>query len=194
MFILGTMEPPRARYWLLAVALVLAGLAGYAGYVVYPRFALPAGVGAGLLVLAAAAGTAAFFSPCSFPLLVTLLTREAAGKRGAPATAALRFAVPTAAGAAAFLLLTGTLIALGGRELVSSVTFTSVAGRTLRISIGALLIFLGLIQASLLRISFHGFGERIGRPLGVASAGLRRRRPVAGLALYGFGYVLAGFG
>ena len=36
---------------------------------------LPAGEGAGLAVLAAGAGVAAFFSPCSFPLLVTALAR-----------------------------------------------------------------------------------------------------------------------
>src|ERR671911_3017045 len=80
----------RGRYWLLAAGLVLAGLAGYLGYVAFPRFDLAAGVGAGLLVLAAAAGVASFFSPCSFPLLVTLLPREGAddaevGRQARPA-------------------------------------------------------------------------------------------------------------
>jgi hypothetical protein len=54
------------RYGLLAVAVVVVGLAGYLGYVVYPRFDLPAVEGAALLGLAAAAGIASFFSPCSF--------------------------------------------------------------------------------------------------------------------------------
>ncbi|MDT8305317.1 MAG: hypothetical protein RRC07_05225, partial [Anaerolineae bacterium] len=59
----------------LVIAVLLLALAGYAGYVLYPRFALPAASGAGLLLLAAAAGLASFFSPCSFPLLATLLAR-----------------------------------------------------------------------------------------------------------------------
>lgn len=181
------------RFWLLAVGLVLAGLAGYLGYVAYPRFGLPAGVGAGLLVLGAAAGVASFFSPCSFPLLVTLLTREGGGD-GRPAARALRVAVPLSVGAIVFVLGLGALIALGGRGLAGSVTFTSLAGRVLRIVVGALLVLLGLIQSEILPISFHHLGDRIARPVVQAQARMRRRHPRAGLAFFGFGYLLAGFG
>ena len=55
----------------------MVGLAGYVGCLLYPRFGLPAAEGAGLLALAAAAGFAAFFSPCSFSLLAALLGRTA---------------------------------------------------------------------------------------------------------------------
>jgi hypothetical protein len=65
---------PTLAYWLLPLAALLITLAGYTGYLLYPRFDLSAGTGLGLLALAAAAGIASFFSPCSFPLLVTLLT------------------------------------------------------------------------------------------------------------------------
>ena len=70
--------PGRLKYALLATGVALLGLAGYVGYVAYPRFHLPSVAGAALLALAAGAGVAAFFSPCSFSLLLTLLAREAA--------------------------------------------------------------------------------------------------------------------
>lgn len=189
----GSDRGGRGPYLLLALGVVLAGLAGYVGYVAFPRFDLPAGVGAGLLVLAAGAGVASFFSPCSFPLLVTLLTREGT-RKGRPVRRALRVALPLAIGAVAFVLGVGALIALGGRGLAGSVTFTSDAGRILRIAVGSLLLLLGLIQAELVPISFHRFGDRIARPVLAAQARLRRRHPVGGLVIFGFGYLLAGFG
>ena len=183
----------RGRYWLLAAGLVVAGIAGYAGYVAFPRFDLAAGVGAGLLALAAAAGVASFFSPCSFPLLVTLLTREAA-RTGRPGVRSIRVAAPLSLGAVVFVLGVGALIALGGRGLAGSVTFTSTAGRVLRVAIGSGLILLGLVQAEVLPFSFHRLGDRIARPIVGAQARLRRRHPRAGMVLFGFGYLLAGFG
>jgi hypothetical protein len=58
------------RYLALTAGVVVVGLVGYLGFVVYPGLDLAAGVGVGLIALAAAAGIASFFSPCSFPLLV----------------------------------------------------------------------------------------------------------------------------
>jgi cytochrome c biogenesis protein CcdA len=191
--LLGNDGAGRVRYWLLAAGLVLAGMAGYLGYVAFPRFDLAAGEGAGLLVLAAGAGVASFFSPCSFPLLVTLLTRESPGE-GRPKVPALRVAVPLAVGAAAFVLGVGALIALGGRGLAGSVTFTSTAGRVLRVTVGSGLLVLGLVQAEIVPWSFHRLGDRIARPIVGAQARLRRRHPRGGLVLFGFGYLLAGFG
>lgn len=183
----------RARYWMLAVGVGLAATAGYVGYALYPRFDLPSSVGGGFLLLGAAAGVAAFFSPCSFPLLMTVLTRESgAGEgRGRPA---IRAAVPVALGAAAFLIVAGSVLALGGGALLSAVTFTSSAGRSIRIVVGGLLVVLGLVQAEILPLTFHRIGDRAARPLVSAAAGLRRRRPFLGLAAYGFFYLLAGFG
>lgn len=183
----------RDRYWFLTAGLVLAGIAGYLGYVAFPRFDLPAGVGAGLLVLAVGAGVASFFSPCSFPLLVTLLTREGT-REGRPARRALSVALPLSVGGVAFVLGLGSLIALGGQGLAGSVTFTSTAGRVLRIVVGAGLVFLGLVQAEKVPLSFHRLGDRIARPVLSAQAHLRRTHRRAGLVLFGFGYLLAGFG
>lgn len=69
-----------APYLLLVILVSGLGAAGYAGYALYPRFDLPAAEGATLLLLAAAAGVASFFSPCAFGLLVTVLAREVRGK------------------------------------------------------------------------------------------------------------------
>lgn len=61
----------RIRFWLLTGGVVLASLAGYLGYFAFPRFDLPAGVGAGLLVLAQEPGWRPFSprapSPSSSP-------------------------------------------------------------------------------------------------------------------------------
>lgn len=181
-------------YAILAAAVVVIAVAGYTGYVLYPRFDLPAVEGLGLLGLAAAAGVASFFSPCSFPLLVGLLGRQAveqtkAGRSAQPAV----FGGSLALGAAVFLLLAGVVIALGGEALFAGVTFTSPAGITIRIVVGVALITLGLIQTGILRFSLHGV-SRLAQPIARRQARLRRERPVAGFALFGFGYVLAGFG
>lgn len=192
----GTTRNRSVWYILLATGTGILALAGYAGYVLYPRFNLPAATGIGLLVLAAGAGIASFFSPCSFPLLVTLLARETSA-RAAPGESrlqrALTFAVALALGATAFLLLIGVGIALGASVLFEGVIFTSTAGRLVRLLVGGFLILLGLIQLGVLPVSF-GLVEHAARPLLHRQAGLRRARPTLGFGLFGFGYILAGFG
>ncbi len=195
-----TPRPPAQSsqtFWYIFLAAIVGvlALAGYTGYVLYPRFDLPAASGIGLLVLAAGAGIASFFSPCSFPLLVTLLARESGGRTGEPRTPlprALSFATALALGASVFLLLTGTAIALGAAALFEGVTFTSTAGRVIRLVVGTLLILLGLIQVGLLPVSFSA--HAVANPLMRRQARLRREQPTLGVGLFGFGYILAGFG
>lgn len=184
-----------ARYGLLVAGVAVLALAGYVGYELYPRFDLPAAEGAGLLVLAAAAGIASFFAPCSFPLLVTLLSRPGGGtdREAAPARP-LVYGAALSVGAAAFLLLSGVAIALGGRAFFESVTFTSTTGRTLRIAVGGLLIVLGLIQLGRLGDTSFRSVEGLTKNLNRSQARLRRRHPVAGYTAFGFFYLLAGFG
>ena len=177
--------------WVLAAALI--GLAGYVGYVVYPRFDLPAGAGAGLLVLAAAAGVASFFSPCSFPLLVTMLAKPLAETDGRPIRRALAYASALSIGAVGFLTITGGAFALGAGAIVDDVTFTSTTGRVLRITVGAGLVAFGLIQLNYIRVDLRHFEPRLHGVLR-KQAELRRRRPLSGFVLFGFVYLLAGFG
>lgn len=185
-------------YWLLGLGVLILALVGYTGYVLYPRFGLPAVEGASLLVLATGAGVAAFFSPCSFPLLVTLLARETGGdgqavQRRRPVGSAFFFASALSLGAAAFLLASGLVIALGGEALFAGVTFTSAAGRVIRAAVGILLILLGRMQAGALPLSLHAV-EHVSRPLMRSQAHLRHKNPILGFVLFGFGYLLAGFG
>ena len=185
----------RIRYGLLALAVALAGLAGFVGYLIYPRFDLPSVSGAGLLVLAAAAGVASFFSPCSFPLLLTLIARAAGGGEGTSGRlrSVLVFAAAFSVGVVAFVLALGALIGFGGSGLASSITFTSPTGIALRVSLGLLLVTLGLIQAEALAVSFHAV-ERFTQPVLKRQAGFRSRHPVLGSVAFGFAYLIVGFG
>ena len=181
-------------YVLLIVGVLFLSFAGYIGYIVYPRFNLPSVTSVSLYVLSAAAGLGAFFSPCSFPLLVTLLARSfGSGRDGSALKNALWYGAALAVGASVFLLLTGAGIAFGGGALFSRVTFTSTPGRILRIVIGSLLIFLGLVQIGIVSLPFDRIAE-LAYPIEKAQARLRMERPVLGFSLFGFGYILAGFG
>lgn len=183
-------DSPARRYALLVVLTAGAALAGYAGYVLYPRFDLPSVTGASLLLLSAAAGIAAFFSPCSFPLAVTLLAREATpGQRGR----LVRLTLWLGLGALTFLVLAGVLIAAGAGAFFKEVTFTSTAGVAIRAVVGALLILFGLIQLNVLPVSLLVV-EDAAKPLLARQAKLRREHPAFAFGLFGFTYLLAGFG
>lgn len=181
---------------LLAVIVATVALVGYVGYVAYPRFDLPPAEGAAVFGLAAAAGVAAFFSPCSFPLLLAILGRHASARARDIEPMATRPALlgaVIALGSGGFLLIAGLLIAAGGGAFFAEVTFDSVAGITVRAVVGVMLVGLGLIQAEVIGVSFRR-ADGVARPLMRRQARLRRDHPLAGHALFGFGYVLAGFG
>lgn len=182
-------SPARTKYLILLIGVLVTAISGYAGYAAYPRFNLPPVLGAGLLVLAASAGIASFFSPCSFPLLLTVLARVEGEEKAHPFERAAALSM----GATLFLLLTGGIIAVGGAALLEGVVFTSTAGRVIRISAGILLIFLGLSQAGYLKLPFHRV-EGIARRLMKREARLRRSSPFIGFFLFGFFYLVAGFG
>lgn len=184
----------QAPYAVLTVVTLAVALLGYAGYVLYPRFDLPAGTGASLLLLSAAAGIASFFSPCGFPLLVTVLARDTTGDGDRLSLRrALGFGAWLSLGGAGFVLLIGLLIALGAGGFFKTVTFTSTEGIVLRVIVGTLLLYLGLVQLNVFSAPF-GAVERLIRPLIGKQSSLRRDRPQLGFTLLGFGYLLAGFG
>ena len=184
----------RLRFILLSLLTLAVAIAGYAGYVVYPRFHLSPVAGSALLLLAAAAGIASFFSPCSFPLLLSILARApgVASDRGR-ATPSLVYAVALAVGAAVFLILAGLVIALLGTALFAGVTFTSTAGRLIRAAVGLVLIFLGLVQLNRMPFEFRALEPAVHGTLR-RQATFRHEHPLPGFFLFGFGYVLAGFG
>ena len=189
--------PRTSIYALLVLATTAVALVGYLGYVLYPRFDLPAAQGATLLALAAGAGIASFFSPCSFPLLLSMLARpiaaEAQADRGHRFRKAATFAAALSLGASSFLILVGLAIAAGASTYFDDITFTSAAGITIRVVVGMLLVALGLVQLNLLPISFRRFEPAMHAYLRRQSQ-VRHRRPFVGFVLFGFGYLLAGFG
>lgn len=194
-----TQETKVPLYWLFVAFVVLLSIGGYVGYELYPRFDLPAAEGIGLFILAVGAGIASFFAPCSFPLLVTVLGRETAsteegGKKG-NTRRALTFAGGLSLGASIFLLLAGLALALGGSAFFSGVTFTSTIGITIRVTVGVLLILLGLVQMGVIHIPLFRKVEKWAQPMIKAQARQRRgNKQFLGFTVYGFGYLIAGFG
>lgn len=129
--------------------------------------------GASLLLLSAAAGIASFFSPCSFPLAVTLVARETSPGQQARVT---KLALSLGLGALLFLILAGALIAAGAGAFFKQVTFTSTAGITIRAVVGSLLILLGLIQLNVLPVSLLAV-EEAAKPFLARQARLRASGP-----------------
>ncbi len=72
-------------------------------------------------------------------------------------------------------------------------TFTSGTGRAVRVVVGSGLILLGFIQTGRIDANLRGLEPAV-HGLLRRQAVLRRRRPVAGAALFGLGYLAAGFG
>ncbi len=96
-------------------------------------------------------------------------------------------------GALFFLVIAGALIAAGAGVFFKQVTFTSTAGITIRAVIASLLILLGLIQLNVLPVSFVAV-EDAAKPLLARQARLRRDPRALAFGLFGFAYLLAGFG
>ncbi len=106
---------------------------------------------------------------------------------------AYSYAAALSLGAIVFLTLTAAIVAGGGRALVEQVTFTSLAGRVIRTIAGLLLIVLGLVQIEKLRLPLYRVAD-LARPLIRSQALTRRHAPVVAFAIFGFAYLLAGFG
>lgn len=136
----------RARFFATTLGAVVVGVAGYFGFVSFVGSVREAAAGA--LVLAAGTGFAAFFSPCSFPLLLTFLTRRSEDSKRSALISSLR----VAAGAAVLLGIVAVVVAAGGSALARVVDFDSATGRGFRLTVGLVLIAFGLRQANLLRM------------------------------------------
>lgn len=190
----GRVDTGPGRYVALVVMVASVAVAGYVGYVLFPRFDLPPLEGVALLGLAGAAGVASFFSPCSFPLLLAFLGRRRGdGSTSSSRSQSLLFGGAVAIGAAVFLILVGGVIAVGGGATLSEVTFDSTAGIIIRVVVGALLVFLGLAQTGVIPISLHSVSRVVQPLLGTQTVALRIP-PLGRHLLFGFGYILAGFG
>ena len=177
----------RVRFTVTAIGLLVAGIAGYVGFVTFVES--DRSTGTAVLALAAATGFAAFFSPCSFPLLLTFLARRADESTRHALTSALRVGL----GAALLLSLLAIPIVVFGDAMATFVAFDRPAGRVFRAIIGMTLILFGLRQARLLRLRIRGFDWVATRAASTFDPS-RVSTPVRRDFLYGFGYLLAGFG
>ena len=177
----------RARFIAVVIGLLITGLAGYVGFVSF--VGSDRAVGAATLALGATTGFAAFFSPCSFPLLLTFLARRSSTSMRESLASALR----AGAGATAFLALAAILVATVGGAVAGVVAFDTATGRVFRSLVGFFLIVMGLRHARVVAFRMPWL-DRVaaathGRldPMSVPSLGRRD-------FVYGFGYLLAGFG
>lgn len=177
------------RYLMLIGVVLLLAFTGYMAYVQYPRFALPTSTGGGLLLLAIIAGLASLFSPCSFPLLITLLAREASTQSR---RSLFRIALAFTLGIMLFLIMIGITLTLGAGQFISRFTFASTAGRFLRLVVGLILIGFGLWQIRGRSLNFVWL-TRLLQPLWHTQSRLQRQKTTWSYGLYGFGYILAGF-
>ncbi|MEX0825455.1 MAG: cytochrome c biogenesis protein CcdA [Acidimicrobiia bacterium] len=174
----------RARFVVVALGLVTVGVFGYLGF----RVVASGGVAAGSVGLGAATGFAAFFSPCSFPLLLTFLTRRSAETPRQGLLGAFRVAL----GVAVLLSLVAVVVVAAGDAVGKAVAFDRPVGRTLRALVGAFLIVLGAHQAHLLRLRLRIF-DRVATTAARALEPTSERRWARDIG-YGLGYLLAGFG
>ena len=177
----------RARARLLAVTLglIVTGVFGYLGFSVVAS----GGVSAGVIGLGAATGFAAFFSPCSFPLMLTFLARRSEESMSQAVASGARVAL----GATVLLtILTGAVIASGG-AIASIIEFDRPLGRVFRAVIGLFLVIMGARQAHLIRMRIGAF-DRLATVAAAVFDPTRSRHRWTGDLVYGFGYLLAGFG
>ncbi len=177
----------RIRFGVLVAGTLAIGVAGYVGFFAFVESA--PGIAAGVMILAAGTGFAAFFSPCSFPLLLTLLARGSAETR----RTALASAVRIGAGATLFFALVATVLALGGSALEGIIGFDTTAGRFFRLMVGLLLIVFGLRQAGSVRLGMRWL-DRVAAAAGQVLDPSRHENRARSDVVYGFGYVLVGFG
>lgn len=175
------------RLALVAAGILVVGVIGYLGFVGFVSDDRDAG--SGVLVLAAATGFAAFFSPCSFPLLMTFLARRSGESRGS----ALRSALRVGLGATVMLGVLGLVVFLGGAAIGGIVQFDQPLGRVFRLAVGGVLIVMGMKQTRLVRLRMTWMDSLAciaGRYFDTSQVSTRSSSDF----LYGFGYLLAGFG
>lgn len=183
----------KSRRAILFVATLLVAFAGYVGFLTFKAFDVGGATGAGIAVVAATVGIAAFFSPCSFPLLLATLTRRVNRTQEHRARSAFRFALGMSIGAVAFVAMFGLVISLGGGALARQFTFASTQGRILRGVVAGLLIVMGLIQLGKIRNPFARM-TRLAEPIDKARRNVGDETKLRSHILYGFGYLIAGFG
>ncbi len=183
----ATRRRTRVRFGLVAVGVFVVGLAGYLGFVAFVQS--DGAAGSSVLVLGALTGFAAFFSPCSFPLLLTFLSRRANESKLSALASSLRVGL----GASLMLALTGLALVALGASVGGLLQFDEPSGRLFRFVLGGVLIVFGLKQSRLVRVPMDWM-DSVARVAGQRFDPSKASTRAGGDILYGFGYLLAGFG
>ena len=102
-------------------------------------------------------------------------------------------ALRVGAGAVALLAVVAVVITLGGSAFATVVEFDSTPGRIFRIFIGAVLIVFGLRQSQLFEFRMRWLNP-VATSAGRMFVSSRVPNQARGDVVYGFGYLLAGFG
>lgn len=178
-------------------ALGLIALAGFGLFVFFVTggASLPSG---GFLLIAVVAGSGAFFSPCSFPILPSYFayaqTVDRQAARPSRAAPAMARGLAAAGGVVAFNLLLGLVFAVAGLGVAESLLLLSASPSTvtvaLRTVVGGALFALGAVQIA--NLSVHG--GLLDRLIHMVRSPRRSRQPLVELFLYGFAYTVVGIG
>lgn len=191
-----SMEQKKVKFLVLLLEAGVLVFAGYLGKLGAPGFHLSGTDGLGIMLLAAGTGMAVFFSPCSFPLLLSHIGGIGGKGRNSESRSVVqivRFAMGFSLGLCCFLLLAGGLVGWAGEGMRAVLPASGFVATVFRATMGALLVVFGLIQTNVLIVDFRIL-PRFTRGLRLAQAGLGANHPVAGSVVFGFGYALAGFG
>jgi len=176
------------RFLIFLISLILIALAGYITFSYFVIKVVPEVLSLSLLIVAAVAGIAAFFNPCSFsvlPAYITgiFLTKEKKAKR----ERIIYYGVLAAIGILTFNLILGMLMGFLGEGFVKSFTLNHPFVRVFRGVVGLILLILGLMY--IFGKGFHyPFFEQIGRNF----QSLRSKSASVSMYVYGFGYNLIG--
>jgi cytochrome c biogenesis protein CcdA len=182
----------RTLFSLAAVSLL--ALAGYFGFRLAVSLDLASETGTGVIVLATITGFFVFFSPCSFPLLIAMLAgSDRAASAGHRRREGFTTALAIGLGASVFLLTVGLVVGLVGEGLVQSIGFSTTPGRLLRGGVAAVILVAGLTQLGVVQLPLWRL-TRFAQPLERRRADLAGHNRRAAQTLYGFGFVIAGFG
>jgi len=181
--------------WLFVSVMMFLLLAGFIYFAFFPRYTWFYVTNMGVWAVAAIAGVASFFAPCSFPLLITFLTIETGvntkdAARQAMLRRALRFSLGVSLGMAGFMLVTGFILAVGGSHLVGAIDFHTPMGRFLRVLAGFLILVLGLAQLHELPL-FAGL-MNLATPLQRWQS--QQSNPFISYIILGAAYPIVGFG
>ncbi len=195
---MGTSHVKGTVSWALLAILVAALVAiGYSVFVFFIKGFSPTAGTLSLLAFAVVAGTATFFSPCSFPLMPGYLTRHLQIMDKDPKkarTSVVSNGLAAAGGVFLFDLILGLAIVLIGSSFAGSLGISGPSPnlyvRIFRGTVGAFLVLLGILNLRGTGIFHNDSLTSIGKRL-MKNGELKPSRE---MFAYGFGYVSVGIG